>query len=302
LQLAHGGGQCSPAITGEPTLAPSSIKPKNYPTRPAELNQEQIELIINSFVDAIERSQKAGFSGVQLHGAHGYLLSEFLSPFYNRRQDQWGGNTENRYRIVGEIIHQARKRSGTFPIWIKINAQESIRNGMRLEESIKIARLLEKSGCDAIEVSRGASVAFDTVRVKDIPIEAAIKLNPRLSNLPPIKKITFKLLASYNYKQYTPLYNYNVEAAQKIKGQVSVPIIVVGGIRRLQDIEEIIQQEKADYVALSRPFIIEPDIVAKFASGKQDESRCIDCGYCLLGLGSNPLHCYYGKIPAKYRG
>lgn len=297
LQLAHGGGQCSPAVTGEDVVAPSAIKLPNYPNKPRALNESEIEAIITDFVLSVERAQKAGFAGVQLHAAHGYLLAEFFSPSMNRRTDRWGGSMENRFRIVGEILRQARQKVGDYPIWIKISATDSLRNGMRLEQAIQLARLLEESGCDAIEVSCGSGDGFNTIRVKDIPAQAALQMVPRYARLAPWKKRLMKSVAPYFFKQHKPLYNYNVEAAHQIKQQVKLPVIVVGGIRRLVDIETIVTQGKADYVALCRPFIIEPGIVAKFASGKQTVSRCQECGFCLLGVSSHPLRCYNAKIP-----
>ncbi len=297
LQLAHGGGTCSPQVTGEAAVAPSAIKRRDYPTKPRELSDYEIEQIISNFVKAIERAKQAGFAGVQLHAAHGYLLSQFLSPHFNKRKDRWGGSTKNRFRIIAMIMEKARQKVDDYPILVKMSASDGCKNGMRIDEGIRIAQRLQKSGCNAIEVSCGGGDGFNCVRVSKIPMKAAFKLVPWFKNMHPLKKKISTLMAPFIFKKYRPLYNYNVEAAIRIKEHVTIPVIVVGGIRRIGDIEKVINKNEADYVSMSRPFIIEPNIVAKFLSGEQDASRCINCGYCLLGVAAKPLKCYYGRLP-----
>jgi len=297
LQIAHGGGQCATDATKE-TVAPSAVPYPRYP-RPRELSESEIEDIINKFVQAVVRAKKADFSAVQIHAAHGYLLSAFLSPHFNRRHDRWGGSTENRFRVLGEIIRRSRQQVGDFPIFIKISAHDGFRDGATVEESVRLSKMLQAAGYNAIEVSCGNTDWFNTIRITKVPMQAIIHFSPIYSGMPPLQKKLLTLLAPLSVKTYQPLRNYNVEAARKIKEQVTIPVIVVGGIRRLQDIEEIIAGNKADYVSMCRPFIIEPDIVSKFLSGKQAESRCIDCGYCLFGVTNAQLKCYYGRIPSK---
>jgi 2,4-dienoyl-CoA reductase-like NADH-dependent reductase (Old Yellow Enzyme family) len=295
LQIAHGGGGCFQDATRE-TVAPSSVSYPLY-SRPRALSESEIEEIIDNFVKAIVRAKKAEFSGVQIHAAHGCLLAAFLSPHFNRRQDRWGGSTENRFRIMGEIIRRARQQVGDYPIFIKISAYDGFKDGATVEESVRLSKMLQEAGYNAIEVSCGNNKPFNMTRVTKIPVQAIITFIPQFSQMPYLQKKLMAPLIPFLLKRYQPLYNYNVEAGRKIKEQVTIPVIVVGGIRKLRDIEEIISENKADYVSMCRPFIIEPDIVSKFSSGKQVESRCIDCGYCLMGLMANHLRCYYGKIP-----
>jgi 2,4-dienoyl-CoA reductase-like NADH-dependent reductase (Old Yellow Enzyme family) len=300
LQVAHGGGQTSSVITGGEIVAPSRLKYPLSANTARELSDTEIRIIINNFVKAIERAKTAGFDGVQLHAAHGYLLSEFLSPHMNRRKDSWGGSLENRFRIIKEIIECAREKVNKFPILMKFCAYDGDRNGMRIEESIQIASLFQKAGGDAIEVSSGGiRDGFSSVRVRETPLKAMFTLIPQLSNMSSLKKSIFKFIIPLGLKKQSQLYNFNVKAAEKIKSEVDIPVIVVGGIRKLEDINEIINQNKADFISMCRPFVIEPDIVNKFASEKQNESRCIDCGYCLFGVSSQQLKCYYGKLPAQ---
>lgn len=296
-QLVHGGGQTSKYVTGEQPAAPTAKMYPLFSSKARELSEGEIEEIIDNFVKAIKRAQKSGFSGAQLHAGHGYLLQEFLSPGLNRRKDCWGGSTENRFRILAEIIRRAREEVGNYPIFVKYSAYDYNKNGTNIDEGVRIAELFQKEGIDAIEVSCGSSEdGFNSSRVPKIPAEAALSLAPWMKSLSKPKKALMKILLPLVMKRYFPLYNYNVEAAAMIKKNVDIPVIVTGGIRRLNDIEEILSEGKADYISMSRPLIIEPDIVNKFKSGKQNESKCINCGYCLMGVTGARLKCYYGKL------
>ena len=297
IQLAHGGGLTASFITGEKAVSPSPFNSLLYMRRSRQLKDNEIEEIIENFVKAIERAKKSGFSGAQLHAAHGYLLNEFLSPAVNKRNDKWGGSIENRFRIVAEIMARARQKVGDYPILVKFSAYDGDKGGIRIDESIRIAELFQKAGFNALEVSCGGiSDGLNAVRATAIPAEAFIELVPWNQSLPAPIKAIFKKTTPLLVKMHTPLHNYNIEAAAEIKKHVDIPIIAVGGIRKLADAEDIIENKKADFVAMCRPFIIEPNLINKFKSGKQLESRCIDCGYCVPGMMGQQLRCYYGKL------
>lgn len=298
LQIAHCGRQTRSKITGYPTVAPSPIRDKLYnEDKPHELTENEIFEIINNFVLGVERAKKAGFDGVELHLAHGYLLSSFLSPHMNKRKDKWGGSTENRFRIIKEIFTRARKLVGDYTIIAKINAYEKSNDGMNIEEAIKISKHLEDIGCDAIDVSCGiAEDGFWTTR-GEFPFEIMSHDNYRIKKIPGIFREIAKPLIKKKFESPKPYELYNLDSAEKIKNKVNIPVIVVGGIRKIDEIKEIIEGNKGDVVAMSRPFIIEPNIVNKFKEGKQAESRCINCNYCIIGVEERPLKCYYGKLP-----
>jgi 2,4-dienoyl-CoA reductase-like NADH-dependent reductase (Old Yellow Enzyme family) len=298
LQIAHSGRQTSSSATGMKPLAPSPIKDKIYNKEvPLEATEADIEMIIDHFVSAARRSQAAGFDGVQVHVAHGYLLSSFLSSYSNRRTDKWGGSLENRYRIVDEIIKRIKENSPGYPLLVKLNAYDNRKNGMRIEESVRVAKMLQESGCDAIEVSCGVMEdGLNMSRSPKVPIDALLKFNPKFRNKHTWIKNMARPFIKFVFPALKPIRNYNVAAAERIKNAVSIPVIAIGGIRSKDDIIDIIENRKADMVSMCRPFIIEPNIVRKFEDGTQDESRCINCNYCLMAAQVNPLKCYYGKI------
>lgn len=294
-QLNHCGGQTKEALTGMPVIAPSKIS--DYKAK--EMTAAEIFEVIDAFVLTIKNAKEAGFDGVQLHLAHGYLLSEFVSPRMNRRTDEWGGNTENRFRIVKTILERARKEVGNYPILVKINGYETLKNGMSIDESVAIAKLLEQAGCNGIEVSNGTVKAGLATMRGSVPWEMIVAQNDRLNNMPRFVKSVIGTVAEKTFPQPQPKSLYNLDAATAIKNAVNIPVIVVGGITNINDIENIINQNKSDLVSMSRPFILEPDLVNKFKAGRQTHSKCIQCNFCIIGLEKAPLKCYYGKVPAN---
>jgi len=297
-QLAHGGGQGETAASGGFNAAPSRRLYATTGRFSQVLSHEDILEIIDSYISAIERAKKADFAGVQIHAAHGYLLSEFLSGGLNFRTDQWGGSTENRFRIISEIMKGARERVGSYPILAKFSAYDYLKNGISIDEGLRIAAMFGEAGIDALEVSCGANDGLNTIRAKEMPFDAIMAYKLPLKIKSEMGKSILRKIIPLIVKRYDPVHNYNVSVAEKIKQKTGLPVIVVGGIRNINDIRSIISENKADYVSMCRPFIIEPDLVRKFKEGRQDHSKCIDCCYCFFGLQKNSLRCYYGKARA----
>lgn len=299
FQLAHCGRQTSSKAIGLQKVAPTAKRHLFYPDKAKQLDEKEIYDIIYDFVKAAKRAEKAGFDGVQLHCGHGYLLHDFLSPYGNKRTDKWGGIIENRCRIVCEIIRRIKEKT-SLPVWIKFSATDNRNGGMNIEESVKAAKLFEKSGCDCIEVSCGTvEDGMNTMRSRLMPMEAVFKYKEPCASFPEaLSKIALAGAKLVNplIKQPAPLENFNVDSAEKIKSAVSIPVIVVGGIHRLDDMESIITNGKADFVSMCRPFICEPNLVKKFIDGKQTEAKCVMCNYCGLVIEKESTKCLMGKI------
>lgn len=299
LQLAHCGRQTSSKTIGAQKVAPTSIPHLFYPDKACELDEKGIEQIIDDFVLAAKRAEKSGFDGVQLHSGHGYLLHDFLSPYGNRRDDKWGGSTENRARIVCEIIARIKAET-SLSVWIKLSAEDNRKNGMRIDESIELCKLFEKAGCDAVEVSCGTvEDGMYTMRSALMPMEAVFRYREPCASFPPLLKSVS--LSGANFvnpmiKQPLPLENFNVFNAEKIKNALSIPVIVVGGIHRLDDMEYIVKNNMADCVSMCRPFICEPNLVKKLKSGRQKNAKCIMCNYCGLVIEKGETRCLYGTL------
>ena len=256
LQIVHGGRQATFSDEFPVPIAPSSIKDGHSAAIPREMTDAEILEVIEAFTKAAVRAKKAGFDGVQLHCAHGFLLSNFISSYTNRRTDRWGGSVANRARIVTEIVRRIKEEAGDdFPILVKLNATDGLRSGslkaelgLDISQSVEIAKLLEQAGVCAIEVSGGIGEAGG------VTIRTAINS--------PAKEAYFK------------------DCSKAIKSAVNIPVILVGGIRSLQVINDLLENGFADLVSMSRVFISEPDIVLKFKSGKVKKARCVSCNLC----------------------
>ncbi len=298
LQIAHCGRQTSSKTIGVQKVAPSNVLHAFYPDKAKELTDNGIRSIIDDFVSAAVRAEKAGFDGVQLHGGHGYLLHDFLSPYGNRRTDSWGGSLENRCRIV-ELIITGIKEKTNLPVWIKLSAEDNRKGGMNIESSVEICKRLEAAGCDAIEVSCGTvQDGMNTMRSELMPMNAVFKYRePCASFSKTLNRIALPAANLINplIKQPKPLENFNVDNASIIKRNVSIPVIVVGGIHMVSDMEKILTEGKADFISMCRPFICEPDLAKKLKNG-QTRAKCIMCNYCGLVIEKEPTRCLYGKV------
>ncbi len=298
LQIAHCGRQTSSKAIGMQKVAPSDVFHAFYPDKAKELTDGEINSIIDDFVAAAVRAERAGFDAVQLHGGHGYLLHDFLSPYGNRRCDSWGGSIENRCRIV-ELIIKGIKSATKLPVWIKLSAEDNRKNGMDIKSAAQICKRLEDAGCDAIEVSCGTvQDGMNTMRSKLMPMDAVFKYREPCASFPKVlNKIALPVANLVNplIKQPSPLENFNVDNAKAIKDSVSIPVIVVGGIHKLNDMEKIISSASADFVSMCRPFICEHDLVKRLKNG-QTQARCIMCNYCGLVIEKEPTRCLYGKV------
>ena len=298
LQIAHCGRQTSSKAIGMQKVAPSDVLHAFYPDKAKVLTDAEIHGIIDDFVSAAVRAEKAGFDGVQLHGGHGYLLHDFLSPYGNRRKDSWGGSLENRCRIV-ELIIKGIKEKTNLPVWIKLSAEDNRKGGMNIVSSVEICKRLENAGCDAIEVSCGTvQDGMNTMRSKLMPMDAVFKYREPCASFPKLlNKIALPAANLINplIRQPEPLENFNVGNAEIIRKSVSIPVIAVGGIHKVNDMENIISEGKADFVSMCRPFICEPDLAKKLKNG-QTEAKCIMCNYCGLVIEKEPTRCLYGKV------
>jgi len=302
MQLAHCGAQTRSAVTGMSTVAPSPVRDRYYSEElPMELTEKGIREIIAAFVDAAVRANAAGFDGVQLHLAHGYLLAQFLSGYTNRRRDRWGGSLENRFRIVVEIIVRIHQKLKNYPVLAKMNGYDGMPGGMRPEEAVKIAMMLEASGCCAVEISSGTiGEGLAIMRGPRIPCDALFAANFRMTSLPKLlRPVIARILPLITPASPKPYRNYNLEAASAIRKAVSIPVIAVGGIHTLEDASKAITDGAADFVSMSRPFINDPSIVKKFEDGSRSASRCTMCNYCAIMIEKEPLRCWHGRIPQR---
>jgi 2,4-dienoyl-CoA reductase-like NADH-dependent reductase (Old Yellow Enzyme family) len=209
---------------------------------------EDIQQITVAFAQAAARAVEAGFDAVQIHGAHGFLMSQFLSPAFNKRTDDYGGPIENRARALLEVLGKIRSAvGGDFPILVKLNSEDFIEGGLTLEDSVRVGQMLQEEGIDAIEVSGGTVVTGDHCR-KDIDSKE--------------KEAYWR------------------DAAKVFKEKLHVPLILVGGVRSFQLAEQLVDRGFADYISMSRPFIREPGLINRWASGDLGKATCLSDNLC----------------------
>jgi 2,4-dienoyl-CoA reductase-like NADH-dependent reductase (Old Yellow Enzyme family) len=254
VQIAHAGRQTKEKFCGCTPIAPSAVFEPTFKLTPKEMTGNEIRTMIDDFVRAGRRAKQAGFDGVQIHVAHGYLLSSFISPHTNRRSDDWGGTAANRARIVIEIVHGIKEVNGTsFPLIAKWNATDFLPAGLRIEESIEMAAMAEGAGLDGLEVSGGMSEAGKGSVWQGLRSEAEE--------------------------------GYFVESAARFKAALRIPVFGLGGNRTLAMMESYVRGGKVDLISLSRPLIREPFLVRKFRLGEVSKSECISCNKCFNPRG-----------------
>jgi 2,4-dienoyl-CoA reductase-like NADH-dependent reductase (Old Yellow Enzyme family) len=254
LQIAHAGRQTKPRLAGGTPVSPSPVYDPSVKLEPRELAGAEIRALIEDFVKAAQRAKEAGFDGVQLHMAHGYLLSSFISPHVNRRTDEWGGSLENRARMALDIVRGIKATNGAeFPLIVKLNSTDFLPDGLQLEDSVGVARMLEAAGTDGIEVSGGMAESGRG-------------------------SVWIGLRAEEDE-------GYFVGNAARIKAAVRIPVFGLGGNRTFAVMERFVAEGKVDLVSLSRPLIRDPDLIRKFRAGEISKSECISCNKCFNPRG-----------------
>jgi 2,4-dienoyl-CoA reductase-like NADH-dependent reductase (Old Yellow Enzyme family) len=252
--------------------------------------------VIRAFGAAAKRAIKAGADGIQLHAAHGYLINQFLSPFFNQRRDEWGGSDLNRFRFLKEIVLNIREAIPKgMPILVKLNVNDyTPRDGVTPPLAVTYANGLAELKINGLEISCGtAAYSFMNQCRGDVPAKELV------DGLPWWKKPLGKLIMKNMAGKYDLVEGYNVEAAKMIKPVLgNVPLFVVGGLRKVAHMTEILEKHYADGISMCRPFIREPLIVKKIKEGKASAVACVSCNRCLAAVPANiPVQCYNKGFP-----
>lgn len=262
MQIGHLGRQDIPALRGSAPLAPSAVPIKSAPVIPREMTMDDVGDIVEKFAQACRRAKDAGFDAVQLHGAHGNLINNFMSPFTNRRTDAYGGSVENRSRFLVEIISRTRMLVGPdYPLMIKMNFNDFIEGGLEKDQAVKIAKIIAQAGIDCIEVSGGT-------------------LSESKGN------IAVKGIQSKGQEAYFRTY------AKALKANVSIPVMLVGGLRSPDVMAQVIEDGDADFISMCRPLIREPGLVKRWKNGDREKAKCISCNQCYENWIFRSLRCY----------
>ena len=249
MQLNHAGIFADPELAGQAPLAPSRVE-GFADSPPKEMTIKDIDGMVQAFRQSARRAKEAGFDGIQIHSAHGFLLSQFLSPVFNHRTDEYGGTLENRARALMQVFQAIRETVGPdYPVLVKLNSQDFAENGLELEDSIQVGVMLAERGIDAVELSGGLPVSRNLGA-------ARVGINSE------DKEAYFR------------------NEARLFKEKVQVPLILVGGIRTYHLAERLVEEGVADYISMSRPFIREPGLINRWRSGDLRRAACVSDNKC----------------------
>ena len=248
-QLAHAGFFGNEKLSGQTPIAPSAVDGIADGMR-KEMTKDDIQRVISAFATAARRAKVAGFDGIQIHGAHGYLLSEFISPMFNHRTDEYGGSIENRARLPLEVLQAIREAVGAdYPVLIKMNCKDFSDNGLQPVEFVQVGKMLADAGIDAIEVSGGLPVS-----PKTRPSQLGINKEEKEA--------------------------YFQEEAKALRKKADVTLILVGGNRSYHVAENLVADGVADFISMSRPFIREPHLINRWKAGDLTKATCVSDNMC----------------------
>jgi 2,4-dienoyl-CoA reductase-like NADH-dependent reductase (Old Yellow Enzyme family) len=307
-QLNHGGRQMvRSSDPGNVTVSASSVREPLYGTKPRPLRVDEIPALVDTFAAAAARAQDVGFDGVQIHAAHGYLLSQFLTPHTNRRNDEYGGSIDNRMRLLREVFKGIRARVGDdFPILLKMNGTDMLplRKGATTAELLRVAKVMQDEGIDAVEVSRGHYESwpgmvlghykgFISGQVKE---GSGTKMSPQrratMLALAPIIEGAAERLAPGGE-------GFNLPQAEQFTAHLDIPVICVGGFHTTKGMESAIETGRCEAVSAARAFIADPYLFKNVQTPAPGRPVCGYCNGCIARFGGKPIDCYNDEIRAQ---
>jgi 2,4-dienoyl-CoA reductase-like NADH-dependent reductase (Old Yellow Enzyme family) len=305
-QLNHCGRQVVPRFVGsQGVVSASAVTELVTGTQPRELTVIEIREIVRRYADAAERCKKAGFDGIQIHAANGYLMSQFLTLYTNRRTDEYGGSLEQRTRMLREVFHAIRVRVGPdFPVIVKMNGSDylPLRPGLKTPELAEIAVIMQREGVDAIEVSVGHYESGMVMVHGTFGRCLRNMVHGSMAYLPFFRRWFFRLfwpLIALLFNLIWPArQGFNLPYTQEFKKRLKIPVICVGGFRTREAMEAAIEQGRCDIVSAGRAFIADP-LLYRHLRDNEAGPRCVDCSACIGHLGAQPADCYHPVVRAE---
>ena len=294
FQLSHAGQQTDPRLVGGRVWGVSrAVRDPMYLVKPRPLDQAMIEELIQAFGRAAGRAVEAGADGVQVHAAHTYLISQFLSPFFNRRDDAWGGDAARRFAFLGRVVQAVQEATPAgFPILVKFNGRDHTpRLGVDPEMAREYAARLAGLSIAGLEVSCGSGLfSFMNMARGRVPVGELVSALNWWQR--PIGRLTLGRLRGKYELGAEP---YNLEPARIIRrGAAGVPLLVVGGFRERGQMEAALAGGDADLVSMCRPLIREPFLPRRLARGRAERASCVSCNRCLASvIQDKPVRCYW---------
>jgi len=287
IQIGHCGNMASASVTGTRPVAPSARINLYGPTFPRSLSQSDIRSLVKSFGNAVNTARESGFDAVEVHAGHGYLISQFLSPYTNRRKDSFGGSLENRARFMVMVMEEVKEAAGNdMAVLVKTNTADGFKGGMELDECIEAARILEQSGADALVLSGGfVSKAPMYILRGAMPIKIfAYYIENK------VMQFFVRMFGNYLVKEIPFDEGYFLEDALKFRARLKLPLVYVGGLIAREKIDEVLN-DGFEMVAFARALIKDPDFVNKLKKMELSRSECDICNYCIAVMYSRKAAC-----------
>ena len=281
IQLGHAGYFADPRAIGQRSLGPSRRFNPYGLAFCRELTDADLGLLLGDYRNAARLAVEAGFDGIEVHLGHGYLLSQFLSPWTNRRRDRWGGDVEGRARFPRAVLQAVREAAGDrAAVWAKLNMVDGFRGGLTIDDGVEVARMLDSDGSvDALELTAGFTSRTPMFLLRgDVPLREMIDAEPDRLRRVGLRLMSRRLLRSYPFKEA-----YLRPYARRILDAVSLPIILLGGLTRLDTLQSAMD-EGFSFVAMARALLRDPDLVLRFSEGIAEQSRCVPCNRCIAEM------------------
>ena len=301
MQIAHTGRQTLKSVIGQNVLSSSSKRSIYFNQKPVSISIKQIESIVDKFGNSALYCKQAGFDGIQIHAAHGYLIHQFLTPAINKRKDKYGIDAKTKIgtTFLKEIIENIREKCGeNFPVLIKVSGSDDLFPKFNKQQFINLISFIDTQAIDAIEISYGTMDYALNIFRGDLPTELILTKNPIYKTENKFKRFLIKTFVfSYmksKLKPFSP--SYNLDYALIAKSLTIKPIICVGGYRNKNEIESTLSKD-IDFVSICRPFICEPDFKKKITSNPNYESKCTNCNKCAIMCDTE----YSTKCYMKYK-
>ncbi len=287
IQIGHAGYFASRQVTGVRPMGASRVFNAYGLCMPRTMTDGDISRVISDFGHAALVAREAGFDAVEIQCGHGYLISQFLSPYTNRRTDKWGGDIHGRMGLAVRVLGRVREVLGPdFPIVVKMNLRDGFEGGMEVVEAVEVARALEAGGADCLVLSGGfvSKVPMYVMR-GDVPFKEMYQGQTSLT-----KKAGLLLLGKVMVKAFPFSEAYFLSDARSVREAVKIPLMLVGGMRSVSTMTRVLE-EGFELIAMARPLILQPDLVNRMARGETSLSRCEPCNRCIAAMDKGDMVC-----------
>lgn len=290
IQIGHAGWFADPAATGTAPIGPSRTFSPHAQAFSRAMTDADFGRLTAAFADAARLAVDCGFDAVEVHAGHGYLLNQFLSPYNNRRTDQWGGSIENRARFPRQVLQAVRQAAGTkAAVYAKLNMDDGFSGGLRIDDGLQVAQWIEADGSvDALQLTGGHTTRTPFYLMRgEVPLQGMIENQKHW-----LRKVMLKLFGRRIIRAYRFEEAFFLPMARRFRAAVSLPLMLLGGITKLETMERAVA-EGFDFIAMGRGLIRDPDLVRRMQAGELTGSRCVPCNRCVIEMERGGTRCIY---------